>query len=138
MVAKKRPLVIVALLLCLVVFAASCGASNDPETWAEADADGNLRANFIRACTEANEEGGDLEFDGVQAAAYCECAFVEIVEIFGGEFGEGTTIVDVAEAVEGQDFRAFKDYESGLRSDPEDIPAEVEAVLNGCVSQAAP
>ncbi|MDG1367882.1 MAG: hypothetical protein P8I99_11525 [Acidimicrobiales bacterium] len=137
MVAKKRPLVIVALLLCLGVFAASCGDSSDPETWAEAGDDGVLRANFIRACTEANEEGGDLEFDGVQAAAYCECAFVEIVEIFGGEFGEGM-IVDVAEAVEGQDFQAFKDYESGLRSDPEDIPAEVEAVLNGCVSQAAP
>lgn len=138
MAANKRPLVILAMLLSLVVFAASCGASNDPETWAEADADGNLQANFIRACTEANEDGGDLEFDEVQAAAYCECAFVEIVEIFGGEFVDGTTIVDVADAVEGQDFQAFKDFESGLRSDPEDIPAEVEAVLNLCESQAAP
>ena len=138
MVAKKRPLVLIALLLSLVVFATSCGASNDPETWAEADADGNLRTNFIRACTEANADGGDLDLDETQAAAYCECAFLEIVEIFGGEFVNGTTIVDVADAVEGQDFQAFKDFESGLRSNPEDIPAEVEAVLNLCVSQAAP
>jgi hypothetical protein len=63
---------------------------------------------------------------------------VEIVEIFGGVFVEGTRIADVADAVEGQDFQAFKDFEAGLRSDPEDIPAEVEAVLNLCVSRAAP
>lgn len=138
MAAKKRPLVIIALLFSFVVLAASCGASNDPETWAEADADGNLQANFIRACTEANADGGDLEFDDVQAAAYCECAFVEIVEIFGGEFVDGTTIVDVADAVEGQDFDAFKDFESGLRDDPENIKPEVRAVLTACASQAAP
>ncbi|MGB1505553.1 MAG: hypothetical protein ACPHIC_07110 [Acidimicrobiales bacterium] len=135
---KKRFLSSVVAVFAVVVLAASCGSSNDPETWAEADADGNLRTNFIRACSEANAEGGDLEFDEVQAAAYCECAFVEIVEIFGGVFVEGTRIADVADAVEGQDFQAFKDFEAGLRSDPEDIPAEVEAVLNLCVSRAAP
>lgn len=134
----KRTLTIFAMLFSVLVFASACGSSNDPQSWAEAEDDGNLRPNFIRACTEANTESAEIELNADQIATYCECAFVEIVEIFGGEFGEGTTIVDVAEAVEGQDFQAFKDYESGLRSDPEDIPAEVEAVLNGCVSQAAP
>jgi len=138
MASKKPFLSLVVAVLALVVFAAGCGSSNDPETWGEADADGNLQTNFVRACSEANEDGGDLQFDEVQAAAYCECAFEEIVEIFGGVFVEGTRIVDVADAVEGQDFQAFKDFDEGLRSDPEDIPAEVEAVLNLCVSQAAP
>ena len=138
MVAKKRPLVLIALLLSLVVFATSCGASNDPETWAEAEADGNLRPNFIRACTEANADGGDLQFDSAQAEAYCECAFTEIVEYYGGQFDADLAISDVAGAVQGRDFEAFKDFESDLRSDPESIPADIAAFLTGCASQAAP
>lgn len=138
MAAKKRPLVIIALLFSLVVLATSCGASNDPETWAEAEADGNLRPNFVRACTEANADGGDLEFDDSQAAAYCECAFTEIVEYFGGEFDADLAISDIADAAQGRDFEAFKEFESELRSDPESIPADIEAFLNGCASQAAP
>lgn len=138
MAATKRPLVLLVLLFSVLVFASACGASNDPETWAQAEEDDNLRPNFMRACTEANQDGGDLDFDAAQARAYCECAFVEIVQYYGGEFNDEGAISDVADAVQGRDFEAFKAFESGLRDDPEDIPADIEAFLNGCVGQAAP
>jgi len=137
MAASKRSLIAV-LLLALVALATSCGTSNDPQTWAEAEADGNLQDNFQRACIEANQEGGELDFDDAQAAAYCECAFIEIVEYFGGEIANGNTITDVADAVSGRDFEAFKEFEAGLRDDPERIPADIEAFLTGCAGQAAP
>lgn len=134
---SKRPIIVV-LLLSLVALATACGASNDPETWAAAEDDGNLRPNFMRACIDANQDGGDLDFDDAQAEAYCECAFIEIVEYFGGEFDGENAISDVADAVSGRDFEAFKEFESGLRDDPEQIPADIEAFLNGCAGQAAP
>lgn len=129
----KRPLVILALLLSVIVLASACGASNDPETWAEAEEDGNLRPNFIRACTEANgEDGADVAFTDDQIEAYCECAFVEIVEYFGGSIDGDNQLSDVAGAAAGRDFEAFRDLESELRSDPTQIPADIEAFLNGC------
>ena len=134
----KRPLTIVVLLLSVILLAGACGSSNDPQTWAEAEEDGNLRPNFIRACTEANADGGDLQFDSAQAEAYCECAFTEIVEYYGGQFDADLAITDVVDAVQGRDFEAFKDFESDLRDDPESIPADIAAFLTGCASQAAP
>ena len=50
----EATLTIFAMLFSVLVFASACGSSNDPQSWAEAEDDGNLRPNFIRACTEAN------------------------------------------------------------------------------------
>lgn len=135
----KRSLTIFAMLFSVLVFASACGSSNDPESWAEAEEDGNLRPNFIRACTEANAEGGEVQFTEAEAAVYCECAFVEIVEYFGGEINGDNALVDVATATAGRDFEAFKDLESSLRDNPEDIPADISAMLTGqggCTDQA--
>ena len=133
----KRPLVILALLLSVIVLAGACGSSNDPQTWAEAEEDGNLRENFARACRDANgEPGAEVEFTDAQIDAYCECAFVEIVEYYGGELVDGRlSDVDVSQlagSAAERDFEAFRDLESTLRDDPTAIPAEVEAFLNGC------
>ena len=131
----KRPLTIVVLLLSVILLAGACGSSNDPQTWAEAEEDGNLRPNFIRACTDANgEEGAEVEFTDEQIAAYCECAFVEIVEYFGGSINGDNQLTDVADAVAGRDFEAFKTLESDLRDDPSKIPADVEAMLGLCAN----
>lgn len=135
----KRPLTIIALLFSVVILASACGSSNDPNTWAEAEEDGNLRPNFIRACTEANVENGDVQFTEAQAAVYCECAFVDIVEYFGGEINGDNQLDDVATATANRDFQAFKDLESNLRENPEDIPADIQAMLTGqggCADQA--
>lgn len=133
----KHPLTIFVLLLSVVLFASACGASNDPQTWAEAEEDGNLRPNFIRACTEANaEEGADDTFSEAQLANYCECAFIEIVEYYGGSFDGDNAISDVADAVAGRDFEAFRSLESDLRDDPTSIPADIDALLNGCANNA--
>jgi len=133
MATSLRSSKLIVALFSVLVFASACGGSvNEPETWAEAEADGNLRPNFIRACTEANVDGGEFELTEAQADAYCECAFVEIVEYFGGEINADNALVDVADATAGRDFEAFEDFESGLRDDPTDIPADVEALLRGC------
>ncbi len=133
----KRPLTIFVLLLSVVLFAGACGSSNDPQSWAEAEEDGNLRPNFIRACTEANaEDGADQSFSEAQLANYCECAFIEIVEYYGGSIDGDNRLDDVADAVVGRDFEAFKDLESDLRHDPTSIPADIEAMLNGCAADA--
>ena len=129
------PLLLV--ILALVVLAAACAQSNTPATWGEAQEDGNLRPNFIRACTEANVEGGEVEFTASEAINYCGCAFEEIVEYFGGSIAPDNTISDVATAVEGRDFDAFKTLEADLRKDPEQIPADIEAMLTGCAAVAA-
>ncbi|MEC7506997.1 MAG: hypothetical protein VX510_09340 [Actinomycetota bacterium] len=135
----KRSLTIFAMLFSVLVFASACGSSNDPQSWAEAEDDGNLRPNFIRACTEANTDGAEIELTADQIAAYCECAFVEIVEYFGGEI-DGSKLTDAAVAVDsGRDFAAFKELESTLRDNPEDIPADIRALLTGqggCTDQA--
>ena len=135
----KRSLTIFAMLFSVLVFASACGSSNDPQSWAEAEDDGNLRPNFIRACTEANTDGAEIELTADQIAAYCECAFVEIVEYFGGEI-DGSKLTDAAVAADsGRDFEAFKELESTLRDNPEDIPADIRALLTGqggCTDQA--
>jgi hypothetical protein len=129
----KRPFTIAVLLLSVMLLAGACGSSNDPETWAEAEQDGRLRENFQAACVEANgEEGAAVEFTDAQIAAYCECAFVEIVEYFGGSINGDNELDDVADAVAGRDFQAFRDLESDLRDDPTQIPADIEAFLDGC------
>ena len=123
------------MLLSVIVLAGACGSSNDPQTWAEAEEDGRLRENFTTACVEANgEEGAAVEFTDTQIAAYCECAFAEIVEYFGGSIDGDNQLVDVADAVAGRDFAAFKDLESDLRNDPTQIPADIEAFLTGCAN----
>ena len=136
----KRSLTIFSMLFSVLVFASACGSSNDPQSWAEAEDDGNLRPNFIRACTEANTDGAEIELTADQIAAYCECAFVEIVEYFGGEIDGSNRLTDAAVAVDsGRDFAAFKELESTLRDNPEDIPADIRALLTGqggCTDQA--
>ena len=136
----KRSLTIFAMLFSVLVFASACGSSNDPQSWAEAEDDGNLRPNFIRACTEANTDGAEIELTADQIAAYCECAFVEIVEYFGGEIDGSNRLADAALAADsGRDFAAFKELESTLRDNPEDIPADIRALLTGqggCTDQA--
>lgn len=136
----KRSLTIFAMLFSVLVFASACGSSNDPQSWAEAEDDGNLRPNFIRACTEANTDGAEVELTADQIAAYCECAFVEIVEYFGGEIDGSNRLTDAAvPADSGRDFAAFKELESTLRDNPEDIPADIRALLTGqggCTDQA--
>ncbi len=124
------------IVLAFVVFAGACSQSNTPETWGEAQEDGNLRPNFIRACTEANAEGGDVEFTAAQASNYCGCAFEEIVEYFGGAIAPDSTISAVATAAEGRDFDAFKTLEADLRKNPEQIPTDIEAMLTGCTNRA--
>ena len=131
----KRPFSILVLLLSVIILAGACGSSNDPQTWAEAEEDGRLRENFTTACVEANgETGAEVEFTDAQIATYCECAFIEIVEYFGGEIDGDNRLVDVAGAVAGRDFEAFKDLESNLRDDPTQIPADIEAFLDGCAN----
>ena len=136
----KRSLTIFAMLFSVLVFASACGSSNDPQSWAEAEDDGNLRPNFIRACTEANTDGAEIVLTANQIATYCECAFVEIVEYFGGEIDGSNRLTDAAAAADsGRDFAAFKELESTLRDNPEDIPADIRALLTGqggCTDQA--
>ena len=136
----KRTLTIFAMLFSVLVFASACGSSNDPQSWAEAEDDGNLRPNFIRACTEANTDGAEIGWTADQIATYGECAFVEIVEYFGGEIDGSNQLTDAAAAADsGRDFAAFKELESTLRDNPEDIPADIRALLTGqggCTDQA--
>ena len=121
--------------LGFAVIAAGCSSGNDPATWAEAEADGNLRPNFMQACIEA---GADGDFADDQATAYCECAFVELVEYYGGGFDdEGGLVDDVGSAVGARDFEAFKAQEKELRSEPEDVPADIRAMFTGCAEAAS-
>ena len=122
--------------MSVLVFASACGSSNDPQSWAEAEQDGNLQPNFIRACTEANADDDTVELTDAQAMAYCRCAFVEIAQYYGGEIDGDSRLDDVADAVAGRDFEAFTQFESSLRSDPTSIPADIEAMLGGCANRS--
>ncbi|NIU64011.1 MAG: hypothetical protein GWN73_00570, partial [Actinobacteria bacterium] len=105
---------LVAVLLGLAVIAGGCAASSDPDNWADAEAEGNVRQNFLRSCNEANVEGGDLTEE--QIPDYCECSYAEMVEFFS------------------DDFQGFKDLESDLRNDPEAVPIEVKALFEQCIA----
>ena len=118
------------------MFASACGSSNDPQSWAEAEEDGNLQPNFIRACTEANADDEAVELTDAKAMAYCRCAFVEIAQYYGGEIDGDSRLDDVAGAVAGRDFEAFTQFESSLSSDPTSIPADIEAMLDGCANRS--
>ena len=101
--------------------------------------DGNLRPNFIRACTEANTDGAEIELTADQIAAYCECAFVEIVEYFGGEIdGSNRSPMQLLPQIRDVTSR-LQGTRVDLRDNPEDIPADIRALLTGqggCTDQA--
>ena len=101
-------------VLALAVLAGGCSSSSDPDDWAQAEEEGNVRQNFMRSCVEANVEGSD--FTDQQATDYCECAYAEMTEYFADDFG------------------GFKDLERDLRNDPEDIPTEVERLFEQCAA----
>jgi hypothetical protein len=135
---NRSRIVLVVLLLVVALVGTACG-SNDPESWDEAGEDGNLYENFQKACNEANVEGGDIELTDAERVAYCKCAFTELLEYYGGVMENGQ-VADIVGAIEGRDFEAFKDLESDLRSDPEQIPSDIEAMLTGkggCLEQAS-
>jgi hypothetical protein len=134
---NRSRIVLVVLLLVVALVGTACG-SNDPESWDEAGEDGNLYENFQKACSEANAEGGDIELTDAERVAYCKCAFNELLEYYGGMM-ENDQVADIVGAIEGRDFEAFKDLESDLRSNPEQIPSDIEAMLTGkggCLEQA--
>ena len=136
---NRSRIVLVVILLVVALVGTACG-SNDPASWDEAGDDGNLFENFQKACSEANVEGGDIELTEAERAVYCTCAFSELVGYYGGEVMENGQIADVVDAIEGRNFNAFKDLESDLRSDPEQIPSDIEAMLTGkggCLDQAS-
>lgn len=136
---KNRSRIVLVVLLLLVALVGTACGSNDPESWDEAGEDGNLYGNFQKACNEANVEGGDIELTDAERVAYCNCAFTELLEYYGGVMENGQ-VADIVGAIEGRDFEAFKDLESDLRSDPEQIPSDIEAMLTGkggCLEQAS-
>ena len=103
-----------AVVVGLVLFASGCAANNDPASWEEASDDGTLKENFIRSCRTAND-GGGLTLE--QAASYCVCAFAELKQRYADDFG------------------GFRDAESRLRSNPEDIDPAVRERFTRCLPQ---
>lgn len=100
-------------LLALVLVLAGCGSSSDPENWIEADADGKIEENFIRACTEAD--------DGTTSSAsaladFCQCSYDDLRSEYDA------------------DFEGFKTVSSGLGGEPEAIPQNVRTVIENCAS----
>ena len=110
----RRAGVVSVVVACLVLFASGCTANNDPNNWAQAEADGTLEENFMRSCQTANE-GGDLTV--AEAATYCGCAYGELAQHYA------------------DDFSRFVDAERRLRSDPQDIDPAVLALFTGCEPQ---
>jgi hypothetical protein len=107
-------------LVGLALLAAACSTSTDPETWADAEANGDkVRLNFEESCEEANTDAGG----GGDVPAYCECSYGVIRDFYA------------------DDFEAFKDAESALRSDPESIndstviPAALRLALEECAAE---
>lgn len=126
---QLRSLVFVGAL-GFALIAAGCSASNDPDTWEDAEDDGNLRANYLRACEEAGTDTGDL--DESEARIYCECSFEKLVEYYGGLIVDGRLVTNPDPPAAERDFEAFKAQESELRSNPEDVPADVRAIFTSC------
>ena len=117
---KNFRLVFLALLLGFAVVLAGCSSSNDPETWEEAEADGDkVRLNFMVSCEDAN---GDASDDG-DVGSYCECSYLELRDYYS------------------DDLQEFKDAESELRTDPEAInnsaivPVAVRDALTLCADE---
>lgn len=111
---RNRPLLLAIVLLGITLFAASCGSSNNPTTWAQAEADGTLEENFMRSCTQANVGGGLTD---LQVPSYCGCAFDALANLYS------------------EDFQLFRDAESRLRSDPTDIDPSLRQLFESCVPQ---
>ena len=105
---------VIVVLVQLALLASSCGSSNNPTSWADAMEQRTLEENFMRSCQEANV-GGDLDLE--QAAQYCTCAFQHLVDRYEN------------------DFDGFKEAESRLRSDPNDIDASLSGAFLSCATQ---
>ena len=75
------------LAAALVLLAAGCGNSADPDTWAEAEAheftdsdsgeafDSAVEFNFVSACLLANSEESGGNLNAEEARVLCQCAF---------------------------------------------------------------
>lgn len=101
------------MIIAVVILAAACSQSSDPETWAEALEEGNVETNFLAACEEADDgETGDE----AALAAYCGCSFTMLQETFADDFGRfvavdkalrnDPTVIDNPLAVSDADLRA--------------------------------
>lgn len=119
---------LLALVVVILAFAASCAQSSDPTTWEEAIAEENVEDNFLTSCVDADD---GATADTIALTDYCRCSFDELQETFADDFGR------------------FQAVDDALRNDPEvitnqssiddaDVRADVAAaatVINGCVSE---
>lgn len=119
---RRRPrFALAALVLVIALVVAGCSQSNDPATWQEAedqgDADGDfpVRTNFIDACELANADQDGMSAE--DAVTFCDCAFVQVRESLT--------------------FEEFEQLDDDLRSDPEDLRADVRELFEGCAAQVA-
>lgn len=112
----------------MLTFAAACAQSSDPTTWEEALEEGNVEANFLSACEEADEGATG---DTTALRDYCQCSFTNLQESFADDFGR------------------FEAVDSELRNNPEvitnqssiddgDLRADIAlaaTVINGCAAE---
>ena len=124
----------------MALLAGACGQGNDPSSWTEAQqdsepGDSDLAQNFLKACSDGNS-GGDVEFSDSQTAVYCNCTFRTVVEYYGGVMDGDGRLSDAAEPRVDRDFQAFRDLESSLRDDPQQVPADLESLFGACENQA--
>ena len=125
------------LTAALVLVAAGCGNSADPESWEEAEEHGftdpetgdaynsAVEFNFVSACLLANTEdtGGDL--NAQEARVLCQCAFNDLRDSLT--------------------FQEFRDLDKALRDtpNPSDLDEEpedtwddrAEGILETCASR---
>ena len=117
---KKLRSSLVAGFLAMALVVTGCSSSTDPDTWEDAEANGDkVRLNFLASCQEANSGAGS----DADVPSYCECSYDELREWYS------------------DDFQAFRDAESELRDDPEAInnpsiiPRGVSDALDACALQ---
>ncbi len=117
--------------MALVLVAAACSSSNDPNSWTEAGETDQVRTNFVKACQTANEGVDQLSQN--QAASYCTQTFEALVDYYGGEIMPDGILQDSSTATVGRDFEAFLQLDKDLRSDPTSIPSEITEILSGII-----
>ena len=119
---------LLALVVVILAFAASCAQSSDPTSWEEAIEDGSVEDNFLTSCAAADD---GATADAISLADYCRCSFDELQETFADDFGRFQSVDDALRNDPAVITNQSSIDDSELRADI----AAAATVINGCVTE---
>lgn len=112
---RSRTVKILFVVFGLTLVGAGCAGSGEPD-----DYTAEVEENFMTACVEANDRGeGEPSIDDPQS--YCDCVYTGYKENVPYE------------QFKAEDDQLRKDVESGLIKGIDDLSADAQEIITGCI-----